>query len=100
MQLKNVSFEPLIAVKEDTKSTEFFQPQEVKTVTEAEAKWFMERYNMDKVYFAVVEDKSTVEPVETEEEPVEPEKFICNVCSKECDSLAGLKSHMRTHVNA
>lgn len=116
MFLKNVSFEMVQAVKEDTKTVVVFQPQEILEVSAADGNWFMERYNVGKMYFK--EEAQTVQPVKVEEdlesavavndhyvnvteEEVDEEmpesEYICEVCEKDCKSAAGLKSHMRTH---
>lgn len=104
MYLKNVSFERVEAVKADTRTVIEFQPQEVKEVDDADAAWFMERYNVGKVYFKQVEPTEVPEFKEVEEaqEAAEEKKeqdptLVCPVCGKVCASKMGLMSHMRTH---
>jgi len=101
MFLKNVSFEMVVAVKENTKDMMTFQPQEIIEVSDADGAWFMQRYNDTKVYFRpVTETVATVaaetNEVATVETPVK-ESFVCQICGMQSASKAGLTSHMRKH---
>jgi hypothetical protein len=111
MWIKNVSFEELSAVKEDTRTIVPFKPQEVMEVSDADGKWFMERYNgFEKVYFMAVEAPAPVmtevpqevaemdQHLEDIQKEVTPEKFTCMICGTEAASKAGLTSHMRKHA--
>lgn len=101
MLLKNVSFENLVAVKQDTKNYITFQPQETIEVSDEDGKWFLERYNTDMHYFEMISTPVVAVPQETQSviptEGVKTEKFICDICGKEAASKAGLQSHLRRH---
>ena len=96
MFLKNCSFELVQAVKEDTKTVVVFQPQEILEVSDADGKWFMERYNSGKMYFQPQTSVPATTPV-AEEVEASVEAFACPVCGKVAASKAGLLAHMRSH---
>jgi len=97
MFVKNVSYEVLEAVKEDTINTVSFLPQEIKEVSDVDGKWFKERYG-DKTVVEVFEGKKE-EAVELEPavEKVVETNTICSICGKVAKTNAGLKVHMKSH---
>lgn len=97
MFIKNVSFEVLEAIKEDTKTILIIPPMEVKEVSEADGEWFKARYG-DRYIVEVFE--STPAPVVDEELVAKVEKkpeVKCSICGKVAKTPAGLTVHMRSH---
>lgn len=110
MLLKNVSFELLTAVKENTKDFIVFQPQQEIEVSEEDGNWFLDRYsksNAGKDYFRVIPQVVPENVLETIVEPntlentanllPETKEFRCETCGRLSTSLAGLKAHQRSH---
>ena len=96
MYVKNVSYERLQAVKENTKDIVEFLPQEVKEVSDVDGKWFKERYG-NAIIVEVVEVVKEPEVVEEAEDVEEVKDVKCKVCGKVCRTPAGLKIHMKSH---
>jgi len=109
MLIKNVSFIPIEALKEDTKTIVKFGPQQVREVSDEDGKWFLTRYNDREVIFAVptpaetAETKAETVSSEVAEEVKKAEEspyptFVCTICGRVNASKAGLVAHMRAHA--
>ena len=98
MLIKNISFEVMNAVMQDTKSTILFQPQEIREVTKEDAEHLFMRYNTNNPpIFAEMAPTPTpvVTPVAELKAEESEEGYVCNICGKVNKSKAGLVAHRR-----